>query len=212
MRNSTLVLNADYSPLSIVPISTVSWQNAITMLVTQKATALEMYEDWTIHSARAAFQVPAIIVTKKYFRRLDRIKYSSSSVFLRDEFKCAYCKQQFPVKELTIDHVVPKSKGGLRTWENSVTACRSCNAEKADKMIRPDKIPIKPSVFSIVNKRKKFPIVICHESWKSFLDWPENLYILCDPRSRLRGETKKLRLLSEKFSFEKIIGDDAHEQ
>lgn len=210
MRNSTLVLNADYSPLSIVPLSTVPWQTAITMLVTNKATALEMYDNWTVHSPRAAFQVPAVIVTNKYFRRPDQVRYSAGSVFLRDEFRCAYCKQQFPLKELTIDHVVPKSKGGVRSWENSVTACRSCNIKKSDNIILLEKMPHKPTSFFMASKRKKFPVIISHESWKYYLGWPENLYIYRDPRSRQRAETNNMRLLREKFCFEKFMDDETH--
>lgn len=66
-------------------------------------------------------------------RRTARLKFSRENIYLRDNHTCQYCARQFPVKELTLDHVVPASKFGRKDWTNVVTACRTCNHRKANR-------------------------------------------------------------------------------
>tara|TARA_B110001450_G_C17650382_1_gene493031 strand:- start:2175 stop:2456 length:282 start_codon:yes stop_codon:yes gene_type:complete len=81
----------------------------------------------------------------------------------------------FHYHQLTIDHVVPKSKGGRLTWENTVTACGPCNVKKADKLYpRPIKQPVRPSWHQINGASKLHNLHIPDGTWQDYLDWPED--------------------------------------
>ncbi|MEM6911378.1 MAG: HNH endonuclease [Verrucomicrobiota bacterium] len=88
-----------------------------------------------ISSPRADYAVPEIIVLS-FFDRLPRkeVKFTRQNIFQRDEYKCQYCGQQFDAKQLNLDHVHPRDKGGKTTWENLVTSCVPCNTRKANKL------------------------------------------------------------------------------
>jgi 5-methylcytosine-specific restriction endonuclease McrA len=87
---------------------------------------------------------------RKFYKFSNKVKFSRSNVFLRDMFTCQYCKDVFEKKDLTIDHLIPKSKGGVTSWENVTTSCKSCNLKKADNI--PEKLPIaeKPSFRDLI--------------------------------------------------------------
>jgi len=171
-----LILNSDGNPLSIIPLSVVSWQEAVKLLYQDKVTVVELYEDWVVHSQMLAMAVPAIIMCKKYHEAATRIRFTKQNLYWRDCGKCQYCNKHFPPKDLTLDHVVPRSFGGKKSWENLVMACPKCNHGRGDDIsIQPIKKPRKPTYYQLVAERKKFPINISHESWKLFLNWPEDL-------------------------------------
>lgn len=121
---STLVLNASYEPLSIVPAT-----RAIAMILAGKADSLD---DSTraFRSATSELKVPYVVRLNKMVkpRRSRKISFSRRGVLVRDNFTCAYCGGYGD----TIDHVIPQSKGGGSTYENCVTACKKCNSKKDD--------------------------------------------------------------------------------
>ena len=121
---STLVLAPDYQPVTFLPLSTVGWETAVKLHFLDKVNVIEWYEDWTIHSAKMEMKVPAVVVVKSNFkrRRLGPMRFTKHNLYLRDLFTCQYCLETFPTSELTIDHVVPYSKGGKTSWENCVAA------------------------------------------------------------------------------------------
>lgn len=167
---STLLLNTDASPVSMLPLSTISWQDAIRYLVTDKATVLEWYDDWVVHSARWETRVPAVMILKEYQKKKTTIRFSKQNVFLRDNFICQYCETPVSKKTATLDHVLPTSHGGKTVWENCTTACGHCNARKGnDKKIKPKLKPFKPNYFQLVEKRKKMPWEYQHPSWANYL-------------------------------------------
>ena len=88
-----------------------------------------------VHGASIEFLVPRVVVLSVYDRmpRLE-VKFSRRNVFLRDKFTCQYCEQTLPESKLNLDHVTPRDKGGLTTWENIVTSCFRCNTRKANKL------------------------------------------------------------------------------
>lgn len=145
----TLVLNADFIPLHLVPLSTVTWQEAIILMYQKKATALE-YHDKIVHSPSTTMQVPSVIVLKsyKYFKKF--AKLNKYNIKLRDGFICQYCMKRYSVKSLTIDHVLPRSHGGKNTWTNQVAACKPCNHNKKNnRAIIPRKKPKKPTYYDL---------------------------------------------------------------
>jgi 5-methylcytosine-specific restriction endonuclease McrA len=170
MSAATLMLNADGAPVSYLPLSTISWEEAIKYIVLDKASVLEYYEDWIVRSANWETQVPAVMILKEYEKRKTAIRYSKHNVFLRDGYVCQYCSDDVSRKSATLDHVLPVSHGGKTTFENTVCACASCNANKGNnKKIVPKIKPYKPTYFQLVDKRKKQNWEVHHPSWNNYL-------------------------------------------
>lgn len=131
----TLVLNADYLPLTIV-----SWQRAIVLLMEEKVYQLDFYQNEKIRDGHGrCYPVPAVVAKKEYVKRDTRFApFCKKNVFIRDKLICAYCNKKFVPHELTFDHVIPRSKwdassGTPTCWENIVTCCLWCNRKKANK-------------------------------------------------------------------------------
>jgi 5-methylcytosine-specific restriction endonuclease McrA len=168
--SATLILNADASPISVLPLSTISWEEAIRYLVTDKATVLEWYDDWIVHSEYWETRVPAVMILKEYQKKKIGVRFSKHNVFLRDEYKCQYCGDDVTHKAATLDHVLPTSHGGKTTYENTCCACTDCNANKGNnKKIVPKVKPYKPTYFQLVDKRKRMKFHVQHPSWEMYL-------------------------------------------
>ena len=175
MHASVLLLNADARPLSLHPLSTVSWQTAIKAMWSSKVRVVKNYEGKFLHTPTTAIPLPSVIMMNTYHKNPSKAKYTRKNVYLRDHYCCQYCGNLFYYNELTIDHVVPKSKGGRLTWENTVTACGPCNVKKADKLYpKPIKEPIRPSWYQINGASKLHNLHIPDAAWQYYLDWPED--------------------------------------
>lgn len=167
---NTLILNADASPISLLPLSTITWEEAIRYLVSEKATTLEWYDNWIVRSERWSTRVPAVMMINEFQKKKTAIRFSKQNVFLRDEYSCQYCGCNVTRKTATLDHVLPQSHGGRSIWENCTTACNFCNSKKGnDKRIVPKSKPWKPTYWTLVDKRKKLGWDILHPSWKNYL-------------------------------------------
>lgn len=124
----TLLLNNTYEPLRII-----SWQRAVTMVYLGKVEVVRHY-DSVLRSVSAQIRTPAVVRLTEFVRRHRvRIAFSRRNVFLRDGHRCQYCDAHLPVSELTTDHVIPRSRGGVTSWDNVVTACGPCNRKKANR-------------------------------------------------------------------------------
>jgi len=164
------LLNADGAPISWLPLSTISWEEAIKFIVLEKATVLDVYDDWVVHSANWETQVPAVMILREYEKRKTAIRYSKHNVFLRDGYTCQYCGDDVSRKTATLDHVLPVSHGGKTTFENTVCACATCNANKGnDKKIVPKHKPVKPTYYQLVEKRRNQQWDMPHPSWANYL-------------------------------------------
>jgi 5-methylcytosine-specific restriction endonuclease McrA len=123
-----------------------------------------------LRSANWSTPVPAVMILRDYEKRKSTIRYSKQNVFLRDGFECQYCGILVTRKTATVDHVLPVSHGGKTTFENTVTACAPCNANKGNnKKIVPSRKPVKPSYFQLVDRRKKLKWDVPHPSWEDYL-------------------------------------------
>lgn len=122
-----LVLNATYEPLSVV-----AGRRAAILVLSDKAEALAGSGCW-LHAERLALEVPAVVRLQAMVKvtRARELPISRRGVFLRDDHRCQYCDGRAE----TLDHVVPRSRGGSHTWENVVAACRLCNVVKADRLL-----------------------------------------------------------------------------
>lgn len=166
----TLLLNADALPVSYLPLSAIQWREAVTYLWLDKVTVLEWYDDWIVRSSSWETRVPAVIMLKQMYRRRRQPRFSRQNVFIRDLYTCQYCNTPYTKSNLTLDHVIPISKGGKTEWNNIVSACNPCNANKADKTnIKPKKLPYVPDYYDLVNKRKELDMHIAHPSWNAYL-------------------------------------------
>lgn len=129
LTQSVVVFSQNY-----LPISRVNIRRAIVLLVTDKAEPLDFISgaSWEIRSATTIFQVPHHIRLKiKGIERVWKVPpVNRREVLRRDRYQCQYCDSK---KQLTIDHIIPRSKGGKHTWDNVVIACESCNSRKGDR-------------------------------------------------------------------------------
>jgi len=171
-----LVLNADYRPLSYYPLSLWSWQDAIKAVFLDRVNIVAEYEA-AVHSPSFEMRLPSVVCLKSYIRPNRYPAFTRFNVFLRDKFQCQYCGSP---SELTFDHVIPRSKGGLTEWENVCAACSPCNLRKGNKMpakagMWPVQKPYMPTVEDLHRNGRKFPPNYLHESWMDFLYWDSEL-------------------------------------
>ena len=175
-KRAALVLNADYRPLSYLPLSVWSWQDAVKATFLDRVDVLAEYED-RVHSPSVSMKIPSVVVLRDYIKPSKSSAFTRFNLFLRDEFSCQYCGKK---GEMTFDHVLPRCRGGTTTWENVVAACSVCNLRKGSRDLKSSgmkilKKPSKPSVEILMNKGRKFPPNYLHESWMDFLYWDAEL-------------------------------------
>ena len=172
----TLVLNADYRPLSYYPLSLWSWQDAIKAVFLDRVNIVSEYSH-EVRSPSFRMRLPSVVSLKTYIRPARFPAFTRFNVFLRDRFECQYCGS---IEDLTFDHLVPRSRGGLTTWDNVITACSPCNLRKGNKSCRaaemfPRQNPFRPTVQDLHNNGRLFPPNYLHESWLDFLYWDTEL-------------------------------------
>lgn len=184
-KHDVLVLNK-----SFIPIHIISWQKCMSLLIQESARALDRdfvtYDlpDWfafsstnksypAVQTIKHRILVPEVIVLKTYNHLPQRdVKYSRQTLFQRDKFKCAYCGYKFDKNSLTVDHILPRSKGGHSNWSNTVSCCKPCNFKKADRTPEQANMkllvkPKKPVWFSPLSDVKaNHPC----KSWLKFMD------------------------------------------
>jgi 5-methylcytosine-specific restriction endonuclease McrA len=124
-----LVLNATYEPLSVVSV-----KRAVVLLLKEKAELIEAAE---ARLRAENFSIPRpLVIRLVYFVKIPRrmsLPVTRRTVLARDNFTCQYCGDVPPRQKLTIDHVLPRSRGGKTTWENVVVACQRCNGRKGNR-------------------------------------------------------------------------------
>ena len=163
MEKKVLVLNLDHSPVGIVSV-----KKALVLTFLDKATSLASFEYLKIRTIDREFIYPAVIRLYEYKNiPYKGVMLNRNNLFRRDDHTCQYCGSD---KDLTIDHVIPKSRGGDDSWENLVSACTHCNHKKGDQTPREAGMkllgkPFRPN--HIIYLRDFYGNV--HESWKPYL-------------------------------------------
>ncbi len=123
-QSAVLVLNQNYEPLNVC-----NARRAFVLVDRGKAEVLE-HGQGALRTALHSFPLPSVIRLIYMIRRpRPQMRLTRREVFVRDNYTCQYCARQ--TKDLTIDHVMPRHRGGRHTWDNLVSACRSCNHRKA---------------------------------------------------------------------------------
>ncbi|NTV01466.1 MAG: HNH endonuclease [Chlorobiaceae bacterium] len=163
-KSKVLVLSASYEPLSICDA-----KNAVLLVFGGKAVTVAHHPGLSISTVSEKFPLPSVVrLTVFVHIRFRAVSLNRKNIFLRDGFRCQYCgRKDVP---LTIDHVMPKSRGGEDTWENLITACRPCNTSKGNRTpaeagMAPLKEPGSPSRITFFREHY-LPVA---ESWKPYL-------------------------------------------
>lgn len=163
---SVLLLNSSFEPLKVIP-----WQRAITLVFCGKVEVIEEY-DHHIRSVSLVFKAPAVVRLIK-FAKIGRRDppLCRTNVLARDEFECQYCGVELTSKEATLDHVVPRSKGGKTTWQNLVVACGVCNRKKggrtpSEARMPLRKAPVKPNWLPVLSVKFRGNVPT---AWSTFL-------------------------------------------
>ena len=124
-----LLLNVTYEPLT-----TVGLRRAVCLVLGDKAEIVHHdIGGRLLHSATVEVLTPSVIRLRRYIRipPRNRVPLTRAALMRRDNYRCAYCGRHGE----TIDHVIPRSRGGMHTWENTVAACQMCNHRKADRLL-----------------------------------------------------------------------------
>ncbi len=165
MSHKVLVLNATYEPLNVC-----SARRAVVLMLKHKAEAVEM-SGRSFHSAERDFPIPYVVRLSYYVRapRGEARKLSRRAVLARDRHRCQYCGSR---AHLTIDHIVPRSRGGASTWDNIVTSCAPCNTRKGSRL------PVEANMALLSKPRPPDPLSFIyiavseiHLSWQQYLDY-----------------------------------------
>ena len=171
-----LVLNAYYGPLSYYPLSLWCWQDSIKSVFLDRVSIVSYY-DRIIRSPSFSMKLPSVIALKSYIKPQRNPNFTRFNVFLRDKFSCQYCGNK---KELTFDHLLPRSKGGKTNWNNVVTACSACNVQKGGRLLKfsgmtLNQKPYQPTTEDLHKNGKNFPPNFLHKSWMDYLYWDVEL-------------------------------------
>ena len=177
--HQALVLNADYRPLSLFPLSLWSWQDAVAAVFLDRVTVVSSYER-TVRSERVEMRLPSVIALRTYVPVSRRPRLTRYNIYLRDGFTCQYCNVGFQARDLTFDHVVPRCRGGLTTWENIATACSDCNRRKGSMSLERSgmalaRTPSRPSAMELLRLENGLAHGALHRDWVDYVYWDSPL-------------------------------------
>ncbi|MBB3710952.1 5-methylcytosine-specific restriction endonuclease McrA [Limimaricola variabilis] len=175
-QHPALVLNADFRPLSYYPLSLWPWQEAIKAVFLDRVDIVAEY-DAVVHSPSTVIRIPSVVVLRDFVKPQKRVAFTRFNLFLRDGFCCQYCGAR---GDLTFDHVIPRARGGVTSWENVVAACARCNLRKGSKSLRQSGLSLKrpprrPGAEELRDSGRRFPPNHLHASWVDYLYWDAEL-------------------------------------
>lgn len=167
LRKPVLVLNASYEPIHVCAV-----RRALVLLVKGVASTEEAGEG-RVHSPSRSLAIPSVIRLLEY-RRIPRQMraISRKNILIRDQYTCQYCHTRFGAGELTLDHVVPRSRGGSNTWENLVACCLRCNNRKGDRLPQEASMSLwrQPKPFNLHTSRSLMrQLGDQQENWRKYL-------------------------------------------
>jgi len=170
LNGRVLLLNQTYEPLG-----TVSVARAVVMTFKDTVTIEEFDGERVLRSAHDEFPVPSVIRRRVYINVRRRRKQSGMKrmrIYIRDKFRCQYCGDKKTAAELTLDHIMPRSRGGDNSPVNIVTACLPCNNRKRDRTPAEARMPLLTSQTALRVKLER--VVLCHYAearaeWRKYL-------------------------------------------
>jgi 5-methylcytosine-specific restriction endonuclease McrA len=190
LNGRVLLLNQTYEPLG-----TVSVARAIIMTFKNTVYVEELDGDRVLHSAHAEFPVPSVIRRREYINVRQRREQSGMKrqrIYLRDKYRCQYCGEKKSVAELTLDHILPRSRGGDNSPLNVVTACVPCNSRKGSRTPAEARMPLLTPQTALRVKLER--VVLCHYA-EARAEWRKYLFMdMHDDREvmdRVHNERKR---------------------
>lgn len=159
MSRDVILLNADFTFLN-----TISWKNAVRLIYKGKAQVVKGVKERLIsnYEKTCSYLYPLVIRLIKFIRLKFKkdVPLTKRNVFVRDSYTCQYCGEKLKRTEATLDHIVPKSRGGNNSWENSATACKECNTVKGNQTPSEAKMYLKgraykPTIGEFVHLKSK---------------------------------------------------------
>lgn len=195
----TLVLNSNFMPVSLWETNgsssskhlmphTMAATDAITDYLNGTRNVLHFYDRKILTPSRNDLYWPSIIVNRNDKLHKQKIRLKDITLFYRDNGKCWHCGCELTLSEMTFEHLVPTSKGGTNTWDNVTAACSRCNRLKGDQLPRgkwaPKRPLYEPTYYDLLEKRKKFPIIVHDEKWVEFLPKWSGEIIVQKPKPR----------------------------
>jgi 5-methylcytosine-specific restriction endonuclease McrA len=195
LNGRVLLLNQTYEPLG-----TVSVPRAVIMTFKDTVFVEEWDGERVLRTARAAFPVPSVIRRRTYINIRKRREASGkrrTRIYLRDKFRCQYCGERKEVAQLTLDHILPRSRGGDDSPVNVVTACVACNNRKSNRTPAEARMPLLTSQTALRVKLER--VVLCHYAearaeWRKylFMDVHDDREVMAEvPHERRRRLMKK---------------------
>jgi 5-methylcytosine-specific restriction endonuclease McrA len=168
MQAPVLVLNATFEPINVTAV-----RRALVLMLKGVAQAEETHPSNEVHSTSKALRVPSVIRLLSYRHIPQQSRaLSRKNILLRDRNTCQFCGKPLPASELTLDHVVPRSRGGSSTWENLVACCYRCNNRKGDRTPEEAgfRLARRPRPFTLHTSRQLMRL-IGHkdEKWRKYL-------------------------------------------
>jgi len=163
MNRAVLIVNSSYAPLSVC-----SAKRAICLCYMEKADTLEVYSE-IVHSPSVSFPLPSVIRMRGYINyQLAGVVLNRKNILVRDKYSCQYCGKKGNM--FTLDHIIPKDRGGGNTWENLVTACFDCNSKKRNRTPDEAQMPLiqnpsRPNPFQLFEHY----IDSSRQGWKPYL-------------------------------------------
>ena len=193
LSERSLVLNKSW-----VAIATTTVRHALSLVylgaaqvITPETYETHGFESWAsmavgegapcVRTISLHIPVPEVIVLTRYNGLpAMEVTFTRRNLYRRDRNTCQYCGARPGTQELTIDHVLPKSRGGTTSWDNVVAACYRCNLSKGSDLIHPSSIPHEPSYWEMVRIAKSMPLRIPDPQWQDYLQWPHQLLDVID--------------------------------
>jgi len=183
-----LKLNAGY-----VPIGVYTWQEAICDWYRGKVEIIETYEDKVLHAGydrhlntwKTAMEMPAVVKLITFVTPKKNMKFyqpfTRKNIFIRDDGMCQFCGKKLTMKTLTLDHVIPRAKGGATSWTNIVCACMKCNTVKGSKTLEESGMKLIQKPFApqfsddylsgCIKRLKTLPSIVNNKKWRSYIYW-----------------------------------------
>jgi len=167
LQEPVLVLNSTYEPIHVTAV-----RRALVLML-KGVAQMEETGPARVHSAREALPVPSVIrlLTYRHIPQQTRA-LSRKNILLRDRYTCQFCGKQFSSSDLTLDHVLPRSRGGPTSWENLVACCYECNNRKGDRTPEEAGIQLerRPRPFTLHTSRQLMRLMGRHdEKWRKYL-------------------------------------------
>ncbi len=195
LQDRVLVLNRSWQPIQVTTVrsAVVRVYQGSARIVDPETYATHAFESWRdaarfaheavrfLRGAGWAMAVPEVIVLRHYdgFRR-ERVRFTRRNLYARDENTCQYCGRWFATKDLSLDHVVPRSRGGRSAWENLVVACHRCNRRKDNRTpgeagMRLIRRPVRPRSILVPLQGASGEVPASWEAFLSELYWNQEL-------------------------------------